>query len=99
MSENHYRLLSDGLEVMAKITPKAKQNKIIGFTAQGLKIQITATPEKGQANDAIIALLAQYCGIAKNAVQILSGKLSAHKRIRLYGDAENLLRTLQQAHQ
>lgn len=97
MASNQYRLLPDGLEVVVKATPKAKQNKIIGFTPQGLKIQITAAPEKGQANEAIIALLAKHCGIAKNAVQLLAGEISAHKRIMIHGDAEALLARLQDA--
>lgn len=98
MPDTQYRLSPDGLEVVVKATPKAKQNKIIGFTPQGLKIQITAAPEKGQANEAIIALLAKSCGVAKNAVQLLAGELSAHKRILIRGDARHLLDTLQQMH-
>lgn len=94
MVSNGYRLLSEGLELSIKATPKARQNKIIGFTPQGLKIQITAAPEKGQANEAIIALLAKQCGVAKNAVQLLAGELSPHKKIVIHGNAEELLAKL-----
>lgn len=96
MVSDGYRLLPNGLELVIKATPKAKQNKIIGFTPQGLKIQITAAPEKGNANQAIITLLAKHCGVAKNTVQLLAGELSAHKRILIEGDAETLLAKITQ---
>lgn len=95
MDSNCYRILPEGLEVSVKATPKAKQNKIVGFTPQGLKIQVTAAPENGKANEAIITLLAKYCGLAKQDVALISGETSPHKKIFLRGNPGELLGILQ----
>lgn len=90
-----YRLTPDGLEIRVKATPKARQNKITGFAPQGLKVQITTAPEKGLANEAIIALLAKQCHVAKKAVHLLAGETSAYKRILIEGDAQQILACLE----
>jgi len=95
MASNCYRLTPEGLEVFIKATPKARQNKIMGFTPQGLKIQVTAAPENGKANEAIIALLAEHCHVAKNAVYLLTGETSPHKKILVKGSATELLAKLE----
>lgn len=94
MESSSYRLLPAGLEVSIRATPKAKQNRIVGFTPQGLKIQTTAAPEKGQANEAILALLATQCGVGKKSVHLLAGDTSQNKKILIEGDAEALLARL-----
>lgn len=90
------RATPEGLEIVLKVTPKAKTNRIVGFTPQGLKVHVTAVPEKGNANEAVIALLAQRCRLAKGAVTLLSGETSHIKRILLKGDAAALLEILEQ---
>lgn len=89
-----YKITPEGLEIAVKVTPKAKQNKIIGFAPQGLKIQVTAAPEKGLANEAVIALLAKACGTAKKNVHVIAGDTSQTKKILICGLGSELLESL-----
>ncbi|WP_348663787.1 DUF167 family protein [Chlamydia vaughanii] len=66
-----------------KVTPKSKENKIVGFEGETLKIRVTEAPEKGKANEAVIALLAKALSLPKRDVTLISGETSRKKRILL----------------
>jgi uncharacterized protein YggU (UPF0235/DUF167 family) len=49
-----------------KVIPRSAGSQIAGTMADGtLKIKIAAPPEKGEANHALIAFLAQHYGVAR----------------------------------
>ncbi|QWW67548.1 DUF167 domain-containing protein [Rhizobium sp. WYJ-E13] len=56
---------------------------------------MTAVPEKGKANKALIALIAKSLGIAKSSVDLVSGDTSRKKILRIDGDPEDLIRKLE----
>jgi uncharacterized protein (TIGR00251 family) len=60
-----------------------------------LKARVTAVPEKGKANKALIALLAKSLRVAKSSVSLASGEMSRKKILRIDGDPEDLIRKLQ----
>ncbi len=65
-----------------------------------LQVRVTAQPDKGKANKAVIQTLASGLGLAKSDICILSGAASRHKTVRIDGDAgaiENTLAALLQA--
>ena len=71
-----------------KITPKASQNAIIGWKedADGqpyLKVSVTTVPEKGKANEALIALLAKNWKIPKSDIAIEKGDTDRHKTLSI----------------
>jgi uncharacterized protein (TIGR00251 family) len=59
----------------------ARRNLILGVRAGALRVAVTAAPEKGKANQAIIALLSKALGVPKSAIEILSGETSPQKRL------------------
>ena len=82
----------NGLRIGVIAHPGANSNTIKGIHNGMLKIDITAPPEKGKANDAIIKLLAKKLGIAKSSIEIVSGETSRKKIILLRGiDRESLI--------
>ncbi|MGL6195101.1 MAG: DUF167 domain-containing protein [Thermoguttaceae bacterium] len=60
--------------------PAAKKNEIRGLQADALKICVTAAPEKGKANKALIELLAKSLKIKKSQIELLTGDTSHQKK-------------------
>lgn len=88
-----------GLLLYVKATPKAAKTEVAGIRNGTLLVKVTAAPEKGKANDAVIALLAKSAGVSKSAFEIVSGETDRHKVFKLASHAEQVqswLRGLQQ---
>ncbi|AAP04998.1 DUF167 domain-containing protein [Chlamydia caviae] len=74
-----------------KVTPKSRENKIVGFEGEVLKIRVTEAPEKGKANEAVIALLAKTLSLPKRDVTLISGETSRKKRLLLPKSTESII--------
>jgi uncharacterized protein len=48
-----------------------------------LKVKVRATPEGGKANDEVRAVLAEYLAVPKGNVEVILGRSSQHKRIKI----------------
>jgi len=95
MYEKLFDLVGDGLQLRLKLTPKAKKTTInqVMEEADGtvvLKLSVTAAPEKGKANAALIKLLSKEWKLAKSDMEITAGQLSRHKTLLLKGEAATL---------
>lgn len=66
-----------------KVITKAKKNQIEKLSEDSYKIKVTALPEKGRANKAIIELLSKEFGIRKGDIRIVSGLTSNRKIIEI----------------
>ena len=65
-----FKPVADGVRVAVRLTPKASRNAIAGIAESGqgeavLKVMVTAVPEAGKANEALIKLLAKEWGVAE----------------------------------
>lgn len=79
-------LAADGSLVLTlHIQPGAKQTAFAGLHGEAMKIRLAAPPVDGKANAALCAFLADFCGVPKSAVTLLSGETSRAKRVRLAG--------------
>jgi len=65
-----------------RVTPHAKQNKIVKDETV-LRVYITTAPEKGKANSAVIAMLSDYFDVPKSRIKIIKGETSRDKIIRI----------------
>jgi uncharacterized protein (TIGR00251 family) len=50
-----------------------------------LKVSVSAPPEKGKANKAVLALLARWLALPKSQVSLLRGGKGRHKVIQIVG--------------
>lgn len=71
------------IKLKVKVTPKASKNKIGKIQDGHLKIYVTAAPEKGRANYAVINLLAEALNIPGYDIEITSGKTSRTKELTI----------------
>lgn len=67
------------MKVFAKITPKAKKDKVEEIDSEHFKIHVREAPEKGKANAAVIEVLAEHLGINENRIRLISGATSRNK--------------------
>ena len=56
-----------------RVLPKARRNSVEVLPGPKVRVHVTAAPEGGKANDAVIALLARRLGVAKSVIKILRG--------------------------
>jgi uncharacterized protein (TIGR00251 family) len=95
-----FRASPAGVRVRLKVTPKAKRSQFGGLLdepdgGKALKVQVTAAPESGKANEAVIALLAREWGVAKSAISVVSGATDRRKLVEIRGPSQALLAQLQ----
>jgi uncharacterized protein (TIGR00251 family) len=76
---------SRGVVLLVRAHPGARRNAILGVREGALRIAVTAAPEKGKANQAIIALLSKTLGISKSKIELVSGETSPNKRMLVTG--------------
>lgn len=91
MSAAPLRRFSDGVSVTVRLTPKAGADKIDGVAAGAagrttLKARVTAAPESGKANAALLALLSKSWKLPKSALSIAGGAKDRNKVVHVAGD-------------
>jgi uncharacterized protein (TIGR00251 family) len=95
-----FQASAGGVRVRLRVAPKAKRSQFGSLAdepdgGKALKIAVTAPPEGGKANDAVIALLAREWGVAKSAVSVVSGATARRKLVEIRGAPQVLLARLQ----
>ncbi|MBI1961480.1 MAG: YggU family protein [Parcubacteria group bacterium] len=65
--------------ITIKITPRSKENKIVGLKNGILRVRIAAPPVEGKANRALVAFLADAWGVSKSSIRIVRGETSREK--------------------
>ncbi|HNR22342.1 MAG TPA: DUF167 domain-containing protein [Steroidobacteraceae bacterium] len=71
--------------LQVKVVPGASRDSIAGWLGDALKVRVSAPPEKGKANAAVEALLAEALGVAPPSVRIVAGQSSARKQVEVAG--------------
>ena len=75
----------DGTLLHVHAQPGARRNGIVGERAGALRVAVTAPPDKGKANAAILDVLAEALGMKHSQLTLVSGDTSRRKRISLAG--------------
>jgi len=74
-----------GLIFSVRVVPRASKSEIVGEHDGVLKVRIASPPAGGAANVELIKVLSKRFGVAKSAVEILSGHASKQKQVRVGG--------------
>ena len=75
----------DGVLIPIRVRAGAKRNAIEGEHDGSMKVSVTAVPEKGKANKAIIALLSELLDVPKSSIEVVAGATSPRKRLFVRG--------------
>lgn len=65
--------------------PRASTNQVAGVANGVLRVRLHAPPVEGQANEALIAFLAEWLGVSRRQVRIVSGHSSRNKTVEVGG--------------
>ena len=87
--------------ITVRLTPKGGRDAIEGVTqlADGqsvLKVRVRAAPSDGEANAALIAVLARALGVPSRRMSLISGATARIKRVAVDGDPVVLAAALEQ---
>ncbi|NHK28498.1 DUF167 domain-containing protein [Parvularcula flava] len=88
--------------IAVRVQPNASRDAVEGFATDAdgaivLKVRVSAVPDKGKANKAVIKLLAAATGLPKSAISIIAGGKSRSKTVRFEASAEMVRTALETA--
>lgn len=72
-----------------KAVPGSSRDCIAGWLGNTLKVRVTAPAERGKANAAVEAILADALGISKECVRVVGGRTSPRKLVEVIGLSES----------
>ena len=75
----------DGVRLRLRVKPGGRRQRLIGAYGGALKLEVSAAPEKGRANAAVIRLLSDALGLQRQRVEIVAGVSSQDKVAVLTG--------------
>jgi len=76
------------LRLLVILTPGASSNTIAGRHGDGWKVRVAAAPERGRANAALVALLAETLGVPPAAIRVAAGQTYRRKVVEIDGLGE-----------
>lgn len=82
------------MRLSVKVIPKSSKNTIVGWENGYLKIRLHAVPEKGEANEELIAFLSDILNIPKSRILLLRGHAGRLKQLELVDFTEEELKVL-----
>ena len=77
------RVIEGAVEVQVRVVPRSSRNRIAGEIGDRLKVQVTAPPVDGEANRAVLELLARSAGLAPRDAELVAGTSGRSKTVRL----------------
>jgi len=71
------------VEVDVRVVPRSSRDRIAGVLGDRLKLQVTSPPVEGEANRAVLELLARSAGLPLRAASLVAGQTGRSKTVRL----------------
>jgi uncharacterized protein YggU (UPF0235/DUF167 family) len=78
-------MTSASTRVRLRVSPGSGRAEVVGRYADGWKVRVTAAPENGRANDAVLRLLADALSVPRESLAIVSGHSGRDKIVELTG--------------
>jgi uncharacterized protein (TIGR00251 family) len=100
MATPPWSLFADGVNLVVRLTPKGGRDANGGVEIQSdgravLKVRVQAAPSEGEANAALIKLIAKAVGVPPRDVSLVAGATARIKRLNISGDGPPLVAALE----
>jgi len=95
-----WKVCAEGIVVTVRLTPKGGRDAVDGVEALAdgravLKARVRAAPSEGEANAALIRLLAKAFDVAPRRVTLAAGAAGRIKQVKIEGDGAGLAAALE----
>ncbi|MDO5893806.1 DUF167 domain-containing protein [Agrobacterium sp. Azo12] len=96
MTDRPWTAFNDHLRLSVRLTPNGGRDVLEKQETSAdddvvLKARVSAVPENGKANKALIALLAKSLRVPKSTISFISGETARKKILRIDADPEDLI--------
>ncbi|MET4261847.1 uncharacterized protein (TIGR00251 family) [Bradyrhizobium sp. S3.12.5] len=96
-----WRISTTGVSIALRVTPRGGRDGVDGVEQLSdgrsvLKVRVRAIADGGEANRAVLVLLAKSLGVPKASVTLLSGTTSRLKQVAIAGDPARLTEALRE---
>jgi len=71
------------MKIVVTVKPRSRHTLVEEVDTGHYKVSVTAAPEGGRANAAVLEALADHLGVAKSQLRIVMGKTAREKLIEL----------------
>lgn len=80
-------------DLEVKVVPRAAREAVGPVIDGVLQVRVTRPPSDGEANRAVIGLVAEALGLPPSGVELIAGRRARRKRLRVSGVADAELAT------
>ena len=81
-----------------KVVPGARQDALVGWTGDALKMRVIAPAERGKANAAVLKLIAAALQVPRQHVRLVAGATAPRKLLQVDGLTDLELRARLRRH-
>jgi uncharacterized protein YggU (UPF0235/DUF167 family) len=91
-------MVPGGIILHVRVAPKAFANAVLGIERRAggavLKVTVRAVPDKGEANDAVVATLAKWLSEPRAKLRLAAGAKARLKQVFVAGESAELMARL-----
>lgn len=100
MTAQAWTPVTGGLKLKVRVTPRGGRDAVEGLGADAgeaphVKLRVASAPVDGDANDAVVRLLATWLGVPKSKIEVISGATMRLKTVLVGGDPQALVQRCQ----
>lgn len=75
----------EGVVLSVRAQPNARKNAVLGVRGGALRVAVSAPPEDGRANEALVEVLRGWLGVRRSEVELVAGHTNRDKRFLIRG--------------
>lgn len=76
---------TEGAILAVRAQPGARKNAVVGEHGGALKVAVTAPPEDGRANAALVEVIRDWLGVKRSQVELAGGMTNRNKQFLIRG--------------
>ena len=82
------RSADGGAILVVRVQPRSRENALVGWSGDTVKLRVTAPPVEGAANTACLSVLSKLLHVPLTHVSLIKGQHSRNKLVRILGLTE-----------